>query len=156
MTDDLTALACPFCGSVAKWTHHQESYRHEDGVERVVRWQSSLRCTGCRLPHCSGFGQVEWMGGNALAQQHAMRLVLEQWNRRTAPPGYVLVLVNELADLRARAGFSDGWIVWPPCSVDQVAAAVAREREACAAMFDANPNAEMFRQDIADAIRKGE
>lgn len=43
------------------------------------------------------------------------------------PPGYVPV--NELADLRERAGFNDGWIVWPPCSVDQVAAAVARERE---------------------------
>lgn len=40
--------------------------------------------------------------------------------------------------------------------VARAAAAVAREREKIAAMFDANPNAEMFRQDIADAIRKGE
>lgn len=98
MTDDLTALACPFCGSAAKWTHHRESYRHEDGVERVVRWQSSIHCTGCRLPHCSGFGQVEWMGGNALAHQHAMQLALEQWNRRAAPaavpPGYALVPIE--------------------------------------------------------------
>lgn len=39
--------------------------------------------------------------------------------------------------------------------VARAAAAVAREREKIAAMFDANPNAEMFRQDIADAIRKG-
>lgn len=40
--------------------------------------------------------------------------------------------------------------------VARAAAAVAREREKIAAMFDANPNAEMFRQDIAAAIRKGE
>lgn len=33
MTHDLTALACPFCGSVAKWTRQQESYLYENGVE---------------------------------------------------------------------------------------------------------------------------
>ena len=69
------------------------------------------------------------------------------------PPGYVLVLVNELADLRARAGFSDGWIVWPPCSVDQVAAAVAREREACAALCDDHASIEGIAQRCAAAIR---
>ena len=86
MTDDLDPLPCPFCGSEAKWSHHSEQYGFSDEVQRVLRWQSSISCTGCRMPHCSGFGTVEWMGGNGLAHQHAMRLAVEQWNRRAFTP----------------------------------------------------------------------
>ena len=70
------------------------------------------------------------------------------------PPGYVLVLVNELADLRARAGFSDGWIVWPPCSVDQVAAAVDREREKWIGGIKVSFPTDAMEQEIASHVRR--
>src|SRR5688572_12196320 len=77
-------LPCPFCGAAPKWSHHDE-YTHwisTDTPRRVTRWQSSIHCTGCKLPHCSGFGTVAYEGGNALAHQYAMRKAADQWNRR--------------------------------------------------------------------------
>lgn len=79
-------LPCPFCGSAAKWSHHASSRCYYGiGPDRVYRWQSSLSCTGCGLPHCSGFGEVKYESGNALAHQYAMKDAIRQWNRRSFP-----------------------------------------------------------------------
>lgn len=88
-------LGCPFCGSAAKWSHNPTGSMpaFTNGISHVHQWQSSLSCTGCRLPHCSGFGKVQWEGGNASAQQYAMKRALEQWNKR-APVDAMLHLLH--------------------------------------------------------------
>lgn len=85
MENEFTPLSCPFCGAAPEW-YHSPTRTFPPFELRVVRWQSSLACPCCRTPHCSGFGEVLWEGGNALAQQHAMRAALGKWNRRTAQP----------------------------------------------------------------------
>jgi len=81
-------LPCPFCGSTPVWSHNSTGSMpaFTEGIERVWRWQSSLFCRGyrCPRPHVSGFGQTDWHGGNASAQQYAMADALEVWNRRVA------------------------------------------------------------------------
>ena len=96
------AKPCPFCGKEPEWRHYSKGYfpSWPDEIKRVTEWQSSIGCKTC-LIQFSGFGKVEWKGGNALAHQYAIKRVLEKWNNRVpreeTVPADAQLLVAECA-----------------------------------------------------------
>lgn len=83
--DEFEALPCPFCGKKPKWyfSYDDAFYHHWHGLFLCRGWIVRLYCDWCDGPGFFGRANTKREGGNALAQQAAMKEALRKWNRRS-------------------------------------------------------------------------
>lgn len=81
---EFEALPCPFCASEPMITTESATgYNHRSQSTVIIAWVTELRCMNCLQSKANGQASVKSSGGNALAQQAAMKDALRKWNRRS-------------------------------------------------------------------------